>query len=308
MAYDHHLKAGNQGDCVKHPPLIAALDAALRDSGKTQKPFHYLDVFAGHAWHPLFEDKEYEWRNGIGQLASAELPEDAPDSVKTWWNLWHVAPEWPTTTPVGYPGSAWIAAHRCSHANMPVKLELYDRSEEVRRDLERAFPPSHAVQDASRNICLIGQSLDPTADKEEHVKAADFVFIDPPGWQSKERPEYPKWNDIFDHVLKPRAKKHPTLMWMPAGGQERTTNKKDSNKDNSGAYPWDPNSNGDQRKKCDEVKELGYSWSAIRWKKSSYAACILVYNCAEGSIREAVYSIVGIAGNGWQKKHSIELK
>lgn len=287
MVYDHHRKAANQGDCVKHPALIAALDNALTNSGNMQKPFHYLDVFAGHAWHQLLDGKEYEWRNGIGQLASAELPDDAPDSVKTWWNLWHVAPERPTTTPAGYPGSACIAAHRCSHVKRPVKLELYDRSEEVRRDLERAFPPSHAIQAANPNICLIGQSLDPTKENEEDVKAADFVFIDPPGWQSKERPKYPKWEDILYHVLEPRAKNHPTLMWMPSAG-------------NIGIF-----SEGQPNGKLEQATNIGYCWSAVRWRKNGAGtACVLVYNSSEDAIQKAVKCIVKIAGNGWEYKHS----
>jgi len=310
MAYDHHRKAGNQGDCVKHPPLIAALDEALRNASNSQCLFHYLDIFAGHAWHPLLDGDEYEWKNGIGKLAPANPPKYAPDCVKSWWGMWHDAPKWPTTTPAGYPGSAWIAANRCRCAKRPVNLELYDCSEEARRDLERAFPPTHAIQDAGASICLIRQSLDPAQEKQEHINQPNFVFIDPPGWQSTDHPQYPRWNDILEHVLKPRGGdgKRPTLLWMPAGGQERTMNKKDPQKENSGAYPWDENSNGDQRRKCDQVTEQGYSWTAVRWQKNSYSACMLVYNCAKVEIRAAVDTIVGIAGNGWEKKHSSPLE
>lgn len=309
MAYDHHRKAGNEGDCIKHPPLIAALDETLKNNGNSQRLFHYLDVFAGHASHPLMDGEEYEWSNGIGKLASAKLPDDACKPVNCWWNLWHAAPEWPTTTPAGYPGSVWIAAHRCRKAKRPVKLELYDHSEEARRNLERTFPASHAIQEANSNICLIGQSLDPTQDKIEHIKQADFVFIDPPGWQAKDKPSYPKWKGILDHVLAPRGgdTKRPTLMWMPAGGQERTKNKKDASKRNPGAYPWDPKSAGDQRKKCTDVTKLGYSWTAVRWQKNSFDACLLVYNCAISEIRAAVECIAKIAGwgNGFEAvKHS----
>jgi 23S rRNA A2030 N6-methylase RlmJ len=232
MLYDHHRKAGNEGDCVKHPALIAGLDTVLKTN--ETKLFRYLDVFAGHAWHPLLDGDEYEWTNGIGKLAPVNRRGDAPDSVKCWWGMWHDAPEWPTISPPGYPGSSWIAAHRCRNARRPVKLELYDHSEEVRRDLERAFPASHAIQESNPNICLIGQSLDPTEQKRVYIEQADFVFIDPPGWQSKDEPSYPRWNRVLDHVLKPRGhNKRPTLMWMPAGGQERTENKKDPNKENS---------------------------------------------------------------------------
>jgi 23S rRNA A2030 N6-methylase RlmJ len=290
MAYDHHLKAGNQGDCVKHPPLIAALDEVLNpqhESSTAQGPFHYLDAFTGHAWHPLLDGKEYGWRNGIGQLALAGLPNHAPLSVAIWWNLWHAAPEWSRTNAAGYPGSAWIAADRCRNAKRSVNLELYDHSEEVRRDLERAFPASHAIQDVSLNSCLIGQSLELSAANQKHIAAADFVFIDPPGWQKKEHPEYPKWEDILDHVLKPRAKNHPTLMWMPSAG-------------NNGVF-----SGGQPNGELKDAAYIGYRWSAVRWKTNGPGtACILVYNSSEDPIRKAVECIVGIAGNGWVYEHS----
>src|SRR5438874_1008259 len=58
---------------------------------------------------------------------------------------------------------------KARNAQRPVKLELYDRSEEVRRDLDRAFPASHAIQAVNPSICLIGQSLDPSQVKQEHI-------------------------------------------------------------------------------------------------------------------------------------------
>jgi 23S rRNA A2030 N6-methylase RlmJ len=291
MAYDHHRNAGNQGDCVKHPPLIAALDTMLHVEKK--EPFHYLDVFAGHAWHPLLAGGEYKWRNGIGRLALTNLPGDAPDSVKCWWRMWHDAPEWPTTSPPGYPGSSWIAAHRCRNAKKAAKLELYDHSEEVRRDLERAFPASHAIQDASPDICLIGQSLDPTQHKQQHIEQADFVFIDPPGWNDKD-PSYPEWAKVLRHILKPR-KDRPTLMWMPTAGTDRAFNGK-----------------GKPSKKIKEAADLGYEWSAVRWETAgANSACALVYNSACSAcdcIREAVNCIVGIALSAgekkWEARHS----
>jgi 23S rRNA A2030 N6-methylase RlmJ len=290
MAYDHHRKAGNQGDCVKHPPLTAALDQVLRNPSNSQRLCHFLDVFAGHAWHPLLDGDEYEWKYGIGKLASATLPSDAPESVKCWWGMWHDAPEWPTTAPPGYPGSSWIAAHRCHKAQRPVKLELYDRAEEVRRDLERAFPTSHAIQDAIPNICLIGQSLDPTQAKQDHIQQADFVFIDPPGWQSDKHPEYPKSQETLEHLLKPRGKDgKPTLMWMPTAG-------------NDGVFGGKPS---EKMKLCGDC---GYKWSAVRWQTAGPEACVLVYNCAPDAIKSAIDSIVRVAewGKGKNQFQAVE--
>ncbi len=62
--YDHHKKAGNQGDIVKHPALMAAVDAIL--DSRSQPVFRYVDTFAGYAWNPLV--KGHEWPSGLGKI------------------------------------------------------------------------------------------------------------------------------------------------------------------------------------------------------------------------------------------------
>ena len=62
--YDHNVKAGNEGDVVKHAALIAAIQALLR---ATDGPFRYQDAFAGYASNPLQEDGE--WERGIQRVA-----------------------------------------------------------------------------------------------------------------------------------------------------------------------------------------------------------------------------------------------
>lgn len=42
--YDHQTKAGNQGDVVKHPALVAALHGLLVEH---EGVFRYADSFAG---------------------------------------------------------------------------------------------------------------------------------------------------------------------------------------------------------------------------------------------------------------------
>jgi hypothetical protein len=90
---------------------------------------------------------------------------------------------------------------------------------------------------------------------------------------------------------------------MPAGGKERTT--RDSSEEHSGAYPWDEKSQGETREKCMKLTDVGYSWTAVRWKKANQSGgCLLAYNCANDDIRSAVDSIIGIAGSGWEKRES----
>jgi 23S rRNA A2030 N6-methylase RlmJ len=176
MDYDHRRNAGNEGDCVKHPALIAALDETLsRLNGNGV--FYYLDLFAGYARYPEVMGKV--------MIRSAI---DTPASVKSWFEMWHDTGS--------YPGSSAIAVQRCQNAGKPVKLELYDTSEEVRRDLEKTFPGSY-----------LGQSIDLIGYKD-HVEEADFVFVDPPGWSSAQHRYYPKWHDYFECYLPQRMSCH----------------------------------------------------------------------------------------------------
>ncbi len=54
--YDHHKKAGNEGDICKHPALIAALDETVAHTHCS--PFLYADIFAGYAKNPLLKGNE----------------------------------------------------------------------------------------------------------------------------------------------------------------------------------------------------------------------------------------------------------
>jgi hypothetical protein len=69
MSYDHHKKAGNEGDICKHPALIAAVDLTLASGAGT--PFRYADLYAGYAKNPLTVG--HEWRNGIGGIAGVDF-------------------------------------------------------------------------------------------------------------------------------------------------------------------------------------------------------------------------------------------
>src|SRR5438874_1325040 len=101
MIYNHHTKAGNQGDVIKHPALIAALDVVLRqavaDTETRNKSFHYLDAFTGHAWHPLLDEgsvpegqKPFEWRKGIGCLHDKLWQHNALNEHVQLWRDWYL--------------------------------------------------------------------------------------------------------------------------------------------------------------------------------------------------------------------------
>lgn len=61
--YDHNVKAGNEGDVIKHTALMTAASLLME---KIEKTFHYADTFAGYAYNPLKSDGE--WPRGIGAL------------------------------------------------------------------------------------------------------------------------------------------------------------------------------------------------------------------------------------------------
>jgi len=66
--YDHHKKAGNQGDIVKHPALVAAIAEVVDPAAGV---FRYADTFAAYAWNPLI--KGHEWQKGIGRVAESPI-------------------------------------------------------------------------------------------------------------------------------------------------------------------------------------------------------------------------------------------
>ncbi len=122
--YDHHRKAGNQGDVAKHPVLIAAL-AALVDA-EADRPFRYVDAFAGQAWHPLLNRPDYEWPLGIGALRE---PGDNVDASVETWCKWYLPR--PDLALGWYPGSATIAADLCRSRGRSFRFDLCDRASEV---------------------------------------------------------------------------------------------------------------------------------------------------------------------------------
>ncbi len=265
MAYNHHRKAGNEGDCVKHPALIAALDVVLESQARSVKLFSYLDAFSGHAWHPLLDEggvsgvqQELEWRNGIGKLraklwAWTRTSQTKLDPSVRKWRDWYL-PRRPSLVRGWYPGSSVIAADMCRKYNRAFHFTLFDTSEEVRCDLGRFFCPIQPTSTFTRTCwCVVGSSLSPASIKIKSIQKPDFVFIDPPGWRSKDNSSYPKWEEFLEYVLKPRAKTNrPTLLWMPAGGQ-------------SVAHPWGNLKKSKLRDQCRDVRTAGYRWTAVRW-------------------------------------------
>ncbi|PXA88024.1 23S rRNA (adenine(2030)-N(6))-methyltransferase RlmJ [Caulobacter sp. D4A] len=78
MNYRHIYHAGNFADVLKH----AVLARLVRYAQNKDKAFRVLDTHAGIGLYDLSSDeaqKTGEWRDGIGRLMEAELPEKVAD-------------------------------------------------------------------------------------------------------------------------------------------------------------------------------------------------------------------------------------
>ena len=191
--YDHHTKAGNQGDCVKHPALIAAVDVLIAAIGRR---FRYADTFAAYAWNQLA--KGGEWRQGIGRLA--DKPQLLANThTKCWANYFLPRPE------IGsrYPGSAKIVTDLCENRGVKVSLALWDIAEGPVQSLRSEF--------GSKEHTITQESALAT---EQRIRDADFVFIDPP--------DKSHWPAIRPFLTDP-PENQAILVWLPVTANTNTT-------------------------------------------------------------------------------------
>ena len=182
--YDHANKAGNQGDVVKHPALVAALRGLLAEQSGM---FRYADTFAGRWDYDL--SRSGGWRQGIGVFASAWRGRN-PD-IQFWRNQWSVDPI------TRYPGSTKLAKRILSnHGDHEIRaFEIMgDYAADLRGGLSK-----DAVFSRSAN----------TADWANWKP--DLLFIDPPGPSSGENPGYPSLGSLLSSA----ASIENVLMWLP---------------------------------------------------------------------------------------------
>lgn len=85
MPSDQGKKAGNEGDVVKHPALLASLAVTLRaaEPGSVSRYADLTDLFAGYVVYTL--TARGCWRRGVGRLASEkQLSEWQSEFVTRW--------------------------------------------------------------------------------------------------------------------------------------------------------------------------------------------------------------------------------
>ncbi len=158
--YDHNVKAGNQGDVIKHTALIAAASVLM---AKVKDTFHYADTFAGYAYNPLKSDGE--WRNGIGVSHDSGFTYESP-TVKFWQELWEC--KFGLRGSV-YPGSSLFMFKLCMGKGIAFKARLWDISPAVISQLV-TFYDRNEVEIFTRPA----KEVDFAGDKP------DLLLIDPP--------------------------------------------------------------------------------------------------------------------------------
>ena len=191
--YDHHKKAGNQGDVVKHIALIAALDKVLHNH--RGPVFRYADTFAGYAHNPLI--RGYEWKQGIGKLFREQgLDKNEHTALYERWYLTR-----PQLLGGMYPSSSLIAADMAAWKKKKIKLCLWDTSEFVIADLNKVFFGQ-------------GQSIfdKPASPNQKEVRSADFLLIDPPDGTKQ------TWGLICQFLAN---RNRAVLIWLPVNANTR---------------------------------------------------------------------------------------
>ncbi len=193
MPYDYNLHAGNQGDVVKHPALMAALDSVIADSKKPR--IRYADPFAGHAGSILVPGNQ--WTQGVGKVD--RNPDNVANKNVQLWLQWYLSR--PSLTGTLYPSSPIIATDIAAAHSKDLHLTAWDTSEDAAQSLRAVLKSPHVIHE---------RSAEP---KEPAIQEADFLFVDPPGIQSRRNRAYPSWPTLLE--LLAVSPKLGLLAWLP---------------------------------------------------------------------------------------------
>lgn len=280
MPYDHHAKAGNQGDVVKHVALLAAIDRTL--DGHERPDFRYADTFAGYARSPLILGGE--WKDGIKVLADpARLDKLSGNPHTALWRDWYLGRR-PQLLGGFYPGSSLVASDACCRRGKQAALSLWDISPQVVADLMEAYSG-------------LGHSINarPARHTAKAVRHADFILIDPPGLRSQSHPEYPPWSSI-KAFLTARPKHQSILLWLPV---KAVTVRMVNGQKAKLSPPGEDSASWAAR---DEAVGIGYGALRVRWATGGRTiGCHLIYSLSDVAgyaLQAAVEHVVAVAG--WQ--------
>jgi hypothetical protein len=182
--YDHRTKAGNEGDCVKHVALVAAIHGLLAGH---QGLFRYADAFAG-PWESTLRQSG-AWTRGIQRFARHWS--DGNPGIRLWRQQWRAD--------IGstYPGSAQLAKRILSDRGS-YAIQAFEIVEEHAAGLRRGLGAEAVLTRPAR-----------PADWDDWTP--DLLFVDPPGLRSEEHPTFP----TLGSLLALTESVSNALIWLP---------------------------------------------------------------------------------------------
>lgn len=278
MSYDHHKKAGNQGDVLKHVALAAILDSLLADHATPE--FRYADTFAGYAYSPIVQGNE--WEKGVGLLLPKghELSQNRHTDL---WYSWYLKGR-PQLLGGVYPGSSLIATDMCYLHRKSPNLALWDVSSTVVANLMETYQG----QD-HRIYCR------PAGPNAGAIRAADLLFIDPPGLRTQREPSYPEWNKLL-RFMKQRRNGQSVMIWLPV---KAVTTRTVDGKRVSISPPGEDQASIRARA---DAQRLGFQTMRVRWSTAGRTiGCLLMCHAPDSAwsaLEAAVRRIVDVLD--WQ--------
>lgn len=179
------INAGNEGDVVKHPALLALLRSVL-ESGPG--PFLYADAYAGFGSYKLPPDGK--WRTGIARINVAAATQLASTSAVGTWCASYLG-DAPLGVGSTYPGSCRIAKDEASALGVRLQVAAWDTSGAPLKSLASEI---HGARMYSR----------PATPSDPDIRNADLLFVDP--WSNSDWP--------LVRTLMGAAQRN-VLVWMP---------------------------------------------------------------------------------------------
>lgn len=199
MNYRHIYHAGNFADVVKHIVLARTIDYLKRKPGA----FRVIDTHAGIGVYDLSSEeaqKTGEWKDGIGRLVDADLPDDAVALIAPYLEAVRAAN--PAGGLTAYPGSPAIARHLLRNQDRLTAIELHPGDAETLKDRFAGDFQTRVIE--LDGWLALGAHLPP---KEKR----GLVIVDPPFEREGE----------FDRLVEGLLKAHKRwpggtyLLWYP---------------------------------------------------------------------------------------------
>jgi len=199
MNYRHEYHAGNFADVVKHAVLARVLEYMRRKP----QPFRVIDTHAGAGRYDLLgteASKTGEWRDGIGRLVAAKLPDDVTALLAPYLDAVRAINE--EGALYYYPGSPLIARGLMRPDDVLVANEL--NAEEFAR-LKGALKGARSTSVLNLDAWNAIKSLLPPKERR------GVVLIDPP---FEERDEFEQLGAAIGQATK-RFLGGVYLVWYP---------------------------------------------------------------------------------------------